>query len=99
MRCSRSIDLYGVLDGLEQRDRIRAFRDLAAGILHDPRQRIGGGGLVQSNGLSGGAECGQLGCEIVRRADVGELFQPMVDFEPTIAGADESAEPLRAGEG
>ena len=76
VRRARAVDLDRVLHRLQQRrsDRRRAST-LPPASLDDPRQRVGGGRLVEPHGLAGLAERGEVAGEVGGRADVGELFE------------------------
>ena len=89
VRLARAFDLDRVLHRLEQRDRVRAFADLAAGAGHDPRQRVGGGREIEAHGLAGLAERGERAGEIAGRAHVGKLLEPMAHVVRELAAVDE----------
>ncbi len=89
VRFTRAFDLDRVLHRLEQRDRIGPLRDLPAGAGHDPRQRVGGGRLIEADGLAGLAERGERIGEVAGRAHVGELFKPVAHVVSELAAIDE----------
>ena len=75
MRRARARDLDRVLDRLHHRDRVGPARHLAAGVADDPRQRIGGGRLVEPHRAVRGAERLEVADEGVRLAHLGALFE------------------------
>ena len=94
---ARAGDLDGVLHRLHQRDRIGAARHLAAAAGHQPRDRVGGGRLVEPHGPLGRAERRQRGREIGRLAHLGELLEAMAHVVGELAAIDEERRPpLRA---
>ena len=86
MRGARARDLGLVLRSLHQRDRVGAAHKLAAGLRQQPRQRVGGAGLVEPHHFV--LERAQVADEIVRRAHGGEILQRVARFVVELGGLD-----------
>ena len=93
MRGVRAGDLGRVLDRLDQRDRVGAARDLAAGVRDQPRERVGGRRLVEPHGRLGGAERFQIVREGGRLAHVGERFEIVAHLVGQLAAVDVDRRP------
>ena len=88
LRGAGARDLGGVLDRLHRRNRIAAAHYLAAGLDHEPRDRLRTGGRIEPYRAMRFAECSKIALKIFGGADCGQFFEAMPDVVAELAAVD-----------